>query len=158
VISVVGITAGLFATRLSWFILDSAYHSLFGVDPYRSSLGLEGLATATLGSAICAALGGLVLGCAQWLVLRRYVERAGQWITGSTAAAAAAAMGVILILWVVLIFGFIQGWGFIYLYLFGIGCMPWPIMAGITGWVLLKLLKEPERPDTTIWTQSTETK
>jgi hypothetical protein len=153
VVSVAGVTAALIAIRLAWPLIESVYNSLRSVrndNPFVSPEERNATIALLAVSLICGAVGGLVLGCVQWLVLRRYVGRAAWWIPGSMAAAAAAAVSTILILWAQSALDTSQGLRGVYVFLIGVVCMPWPIIAGITGWMLIQLLKRPGDPDASI--------
>jgi hypothetical protein len=160
-VSAAGVTAALIAIRLAWPLLESMYSGLISRGSDNSlARPEEGSATIALlaVSLVCGAVGGLVLGCVQWLVLRRYVERAAWWIPGSIAATAVAGVSTILILLAQSAVMPGQGLKGVYVFAIGVVCLPWPIIAGITGWLLVKLLQRAGGPDKSLWTQSTGTK
>lgn len=152
VVTVAGVTAALIAVRFTWPAIESVYNSLGSLgsgSPFVISEGVSAFIALLAVCLVCAALGGLILGCAQWLVLRRYVGRAAWWIPGNMAAVAAALTSTIFIVWVLTSIGRYDGLRVVYMFVGGAACIPWPVIAGVTGWTLVELLKRPGKSSVT---------
>ena len=152
VASVIGLTVALFVVRVTWPLVESVFNNL------NRSNSVAALLTVPL---LSGALGGFILGCTQWLVLKRYVERASGWILGSAVAIPAGAASGILIVGVVSYSDIYTDYlpsAAMYTYLALAALLPWPIIAGVTGWTLKRLVTRPRKPDLSIWTQSTAKK
>ncbi|HEX8222145.1 MAG TPA: hypothetical protein VF914_23365 [Chloroflexia bacterium] len=144
VLTIIGVTAALFAVRLASPIIEGLYTG------FNRGNGFMALSVVAIAGG---AVGGLVLGCVQWLVLRRYVARAAWWILSSMVAIAAGATSGILIVSAQSASDNYADYvpsGVMYTYLACAACIPWPVIAAVTGWTLVELLKRPGKSSVNI--------